>query len=540
MKKIIKILLIIFAASGIVAGSLYIFYWNAGVDIAVSNTVQAFPLTSQQKLEDFNYLYETLKSGFPYFKVKQRQFGTDWLSMYDEFKEQVLSTTNDLEYYRVLEKILNQIQNSHTNIIEPGEEYEMYAEAYRKFGPWGQVLNNARVKERYVYWKDIVTKGEIYYIPVLFRYIEGKYVADGGYAGGNPDQIGLPKGSVLDSVDGTEINEYVKSLKSQRVLAIDRVRNKPILKSFAIQSEQDVQLGVTLADNTKMSIIASPVAYRPLQDKGEKPEHLYTAEIFEEYNTAYLKVPSFNSFYVDKDREGILNFLQSSSGCDALIIDIRMNGGGSTNYWMNNIVAPLTSTKLESEAFLLFRNSDYLKPFMKHKLFFKFHALKPLESLPTIDGQPEYFENNDGVFTSSKSTVKPVGQTGFSGKIYLLVDKYVFSSAEAFAVFAKSTGWATLIGTDTGGDGIGFDPVLVALPNSGLVVRFPCEMGVAPDGKPNEETATLPDIYVEQTFDDYLKKVGQLNNGEDINTQENRLLHDTILRKALEEIAGIR
>jgi C-terminal processing protease CtpA/Prc len=537
MKKWLKILLLSLAALGILAGGLYLLYWNSKVDIAVSNEEQIFPLTSQQKREDFNYLYDTLKSGFPYFEVKQRQYGVDWLSMHDEFEAQVLSTTNDIEYYRVLQKVLNQIQNGHTNIIEPGSDYEEYADLYRDSGPWNQVFNNARVKERYAYWKGIVTESEIKYIPALFRYIEGQYIADDGYAGGKLEQIGLPKGSVLNSVDGVEINEYVQNLKSQRVLAIDRTRSKPMLKSLAIQADKEVQLGITLPDNTKTNLTVSPVGYKPLQENNQKPEHIYTAEVFEEFGTAYLKIPSFSSFYVDKDKEGILDFLQNIAQCKALIIDIRGNGGGSTNYWMDNLTAPLTSKNLESEAFLLFRNSDYLKPFMKRKMFMGIHALKPLQDLPHAAEQPAYFENNDGVFKSITSSVKPSGTTHFSGKIYLLVDKYVFSSAEAFAVFAKSTGWATLIGTDTGGDGIGFDPVVVALPHSGLVVRFPCEMGVTPDGKPNEETATTPDIYVEQTYEDYLIKVEQLNNGEDIEKLENRLLYDTVLRTAIEQIS---
>lgn len=52
---------------------------------------------------------------------------------------------------------------------------------------------------------------------------------------------------------------------------------------------------------------------------------------------------------------------------------------------------------------------------------------------------------------------------------------------------------------------MGFDPVLVALPNSKLIVRFPCGMGLNPDGSSNEEVGTTPDIYVEQTGADIIK-----------------------------------
>lgn len=101
--------------------------------------------------------------------------------------------------------------------------------------------------------------------------------------------------------------------------------------------------------------------------------------------------------------------------------------------------------------------------------------------------------------------ISPLNPVGFKGRIFLLVDDKVYSSAESFAAFAKAAKWATLVGTRTGGDGIGIDPALVSLPNSGLIVRFPLEMGLNPDGSANEEFATAPDIFAEQTYRDYLE-----------------------------------
>jgi C-terminal processing protease CtpA/Prc len=93
----------------------------------------------------------------------------------------------------------------------------------------------------------------------------------------------------------------------------------------------------------------------------------------------------------------------------------------------------------------------------------------------------------------------------FTGKIYVLVDRANYSSAEKFCVFCKATEWATLIGEETGGDGIGFDPIFISLPNSGLLVRFPAGMGLNPSGRANEEYHTMPDIKtgspLEKTLD---------------------------------------
>lgn len=532
MKKWLRNALIVLLVIVSLCGIAYIVYWNPKVDIDLSKET-AFPLSVGQKLEDFNYLYDILATGFPYFEVKKRQFGIDWLSRREMFEEQIKATANDLEYYHVLKQILSQLQNGHTNLVEPGAYYEQFAQIYRDLGPWNQVLNNPFVKKRYTYWKSILQDDTVRCLPILFRYIEGQYVVADGYAGVEVKDLGLSVGSVLETVDSVAADDYINSLQSQRVLAIDRKRNKSIVSRLVIRADQRTVLGIVNPRGKKESVSISPVDYVKSIEEGEWPEHLYATEILQD-QIAYIKIPSFSSFYVEKDREGILHFLKEIKDYETLIIDIRGNGGGSTEYWMDSLVAPLINKTLQSNAYYLFRNSEYTFPFIKRKMVFGIHGLKSLESLPVTEKRPVYFQDNEGVYSGITYRIKPRNTVGFTGRIYLLVDKHVFSSAESFAFFAKATGWATLIGTDTGGDGIGFDPVVVVLPYSGLVVRFPCEMGVTPDFYPNEENATAPDVYVEQAYQDYLKLVAMQNAGADINCFENRLQYDTILRKTLD------
>ena len=58
-----------------------------------------------------------------------------------------------------------------------------------------------------------------------------------------------------------------------------------------------------------------------------------------------------------------------------------------------------------------------------------------------------------------------------SAKRWLLVDEGVYSAADAFAAFCKNTGWATVVGRKTRGDGSAMH-VMVELPNTGLIVEF--------------------------------------------------------------------
>ena len=92
-------------------------------------------------------------------------------------------------------------------------------------------------------------------------------------------------------------------------------------------------------------------------------------------------------------------------------------------------------------------------------------------------------------------TISPTGtEKAFSGKIWLLTSPYVYSASERFADFCKRTGFAALVGQTTGGDGVGSDPALFAMPNSRTLVRFNCEYGINEDGSCNQETGTSPDF----------------------------------------------
>ena len=114
-------------------------------------------------------------------------------------------------------------------------------------------------------------------------------------------------------------------------------------------------------------------------------------------------------------------------------------------------------------------------------------------------------------------TVEPSEKSiNFGGNIYLLVDREVFSSAEALASFAKETGFATLVGEKTGGDGIGTDPYQVDLPKTGFVMRFPKELGITERGVIDELEKTTPDIKIisneENINEDSKKKVLEIED----------------------------
>ena len=85
----------------------------------------------------------------------------------------------------------------------------------------------------------------------------------------------------------------------------------------------------------------------------------------------------------------------------------------------------------------------------------------------------------------------------FKGKIWTLIGGKVYSSSEAFSIFCKKTGFSTLVGKTTGGNGMGADPGIFILPYSKLIMKYDMSYGLNPDGTDNLTYGTKPDIEIE-------------------------------------------
>jgi len=220
--------------------------------------------------------------------------------------------------------------------------------------------------------------------------------------------------------------------------------------------------------------------------------------VLEKEKVVYLSIKSFNTFNIDGDMKIIKPYLQSINNYKALIIDIRGNGGGNSSYWSNNIVPMLINKPLEETQYEAFRGGSFIEQFIKSRRGFGYEKLEPILNINKVNlkNLPPELKSDFKYFLEQKSQYQPNNSAGFNGKIYLLIDGAVFSSSERFAIFAKNTGFATLVGERTGGDGIGDDPAICVLPNSGYLFRFTKQMGLTSNGACNFENKTEPDIKV--------------------------------------------
>lgn len=232
------------------------------------------------------------------------------------------------------------------------------------------------------------------------------------------------------------------------------------------------------------------------QGGGEQTENLHTL-LLPEDGIAYLKVDDFLVDYdpdYQREAQAISDFYNAAGGCTDLIIDLRDNSGGNEGYWQNLLAAPLADAPLSCTNYALLADSENNRPYIGN--VFAPEDLHPISELPELPRLERQGLEAATHFVESTLRVEPAAErAAFHGRVWLLVGPMVYSASESFSVFCKATGFATLVGTQTGGDGIGaLDPVLLRLPNSGILIQYTMMYGLNPDGSSSEEAGTTPDI----------------------------------------------
>lgn len=385
------------------------------VFIALSISAQDNQLLSEQKINDFECLFHQLEKAYPYFDVNKRVNNVDWLANYEEYRERIMSTTNDKEFYLQIDTIVGELNCGHADLL-PTEYYSYFHSRYKiasllmaNYKPYVREMNKNQAKKKSKYWKQVIKE----------LYPESK-------AGGE------------------------------------------------------------LAD--------------------ECEEDNISFETFDHEGIAVVRIKTFLYEYIKADKEALIAFINTLHDYDNLIIDIQGNTGGDTRYWQKNIVPHLIDSTVEYSSYMAYRNNQEFRDFAGNAEGFSVDSVD-LENLP------EELYNGEYLLTKSDNEITPHKKTiAYKGQIYLLADANVYSSSEAFANFCKSSGFATVVGETTGGDGIGADPFLFTLPTSGIVIRYPGIMGLNANGSSNEEMGTTPHIFIagdnaEERFENLLKYI---------------------------------
>ena len=204
-------------------------------------------------------------------------------------------------------------------------------------------------------------------------------------------------------------------------------------------------------------------------------------------NALVLRFASFDGALLERDRRAVADALARHPDAAHIVFDITGNRGGSDAYWSAVLVAPFGGTFTQEIV-------SWLKPTPLALGQVGEDRAREAREMPgfaaalgmtrcVIDEAVIPFEPYDGEIV------------GTNARRWVLIDGGTFSAADSFASFCKATGWATLVGSATMGDGAdAYPPLLVRLPETGLLLRFSATAAANADGTLNAETGTRPDV----------------------------------------------
>ncbi|WP_244499150.1 S41 family peptidase [Thermoanaerobacter thermohydrosulfuricus] len=310
------------------------------------------------------------------------------------------------------------------------------------------------------------------------------------------------------------LNEILSKLHGRHTHVLDPGTYKYLLQSLNYKPYEDILKKSESSYKMWEKIFKNAYQEGSVEDhflRTRKRENV-VAEVIEPGKVAYLKIYSFLIDYhkegeeYKKERKKIYDFLRSIKDYPYLIIDISDNKGGDGQYWLEAIVGPLRDNlkgveNLSIEEISLVRGGDYVVEILEN--FVPDLRNNTIDKLPMYNLLPMEVKESFRYYLTMKNTIKDfekylkdIEPVGFNGKIFLLIGRATYSTANDFAKFCKKTGFATLIGERTTGDGGWCMPDIMRLPNSGLIVRFDGEMLINQDGTSYFETGTIPDIEI--------------------------------------------
>lgn len=239
----------------------------------------------------------------------------------------------------------------------------------------------------------------------------------------------------------------------------------------------------------------------------ETAEKNIITRIIEKDNIAYIKMGDMDYSSMKEDGKILSKFYKEIKDFSACIIDLRGVKNGVQQYWKENIVSPNIDASKSYTTLSLVKGA-MAKEYVSSE--YPLSEIRKLEALPAlqlkdIEGMTDFTKVTHKIKPSRK---KPM----FHGNFYLITDENVRNTGEQFAMFCKQTGFATILGTYTGG-GSSLDPLLIKLPNSGIIVRMMIDNSLNPDGASTEEYGTTPDIRIESNdvLDVVLKQIHQFH-----------------------------
>lgn len=419
-------------------------------------------LTAAEKVYGLSKFWQEVNYNFVYLNKVDL---IKWDSVYLSLIEKVQKTENDYEYYRLMKQFCAMLKDGHTNIDFP--EYIQSKLSVTMFGEYRIFIEN-------IDHKAIITR-----------------------VNSSKKDI-LPIGCEIIAVNEHPVKEYIAKFVSPYISTstshiLEDISTSEMLQGF--EGEQ-YKLKIKRPDGEIFELV---VAHSKCAEKELYPNKETTTNLLDlkwhENQIAYVALNSFQDQSIDSV---FISKLPELYKANALIIDLRKNGGGNGDYGLEILKYLIPNKKLYGPKS---RTRNHISTYKAWGEMTnpKDTAIDPEYLKAYLNFIGEYYYDFPTMLrtlkTSHKRLIIPTA---------VLIGHNTASAAEDFLVYADKQPHFTKIGSPTfGSTG---QPYHFFLPGGGLA-RVCTKQDTYPNGTEFVGIGIIPDIPVEQTLSDYMNNV---------------------------------
>jgi carboxyl-terminal processing protease len=380
-----------------------------------------------ERLAGFARLWSEVKYNFAFFDHVPE---LDWDGILLAYIPKVQAAQTDVEYYRVLRECIALLKDGHTTVG----------------GPTDQTFCEPPIRVQAV-------RGEAVVVQVCpARSIKNEEARKRLQA------AALRRGDVVTHIDGRPVQQVLSETLYPFIFASTAQDRDAKAYEHLLRGPHGttVVLDVVRADGSKAQVPLTRSNYR-----FSHPPHEFECKALEG-GIIYVNLPDFASDRVVQEFDKVFEQIRPAKG---LILDVRLNGGGSTR----NGYAILSRLIDKSVP-----GSRWKSP--KHIAAYKAWG----REVPWEEG--------------SHGTIEPHGAKHYAGSVVVLTGPETASAAEDFVVAFHACGRGKVIGQRTcGSTG---QPLMVELPGGGGA-RICTKRDTYPDGREFVGIGVIPDVEVE-------------------------------------------
>ncbi len=507
-------------------------------------------LTTEQKLTDFDYMYNIVCLGNPNKELYEEAYGISYEDVYSQYRDLVINSENEYEFFSYMSCFLS---------ILPGQHNYLKIQDYDRTARDGsfmllELYGNQEQKD-YAYswkeaWRDDVERCNEYNL-IGFNYVDGEYIGMSAATSAVRTEVLDYQGARLLSIDGCDPVDLCFEMPNRYVPTYDGI-NKCFFRDYLLFNDgmgQPHTAEILLADGTietreiyddpgyaiafSEATSVYPELFAAPSDSSNESSGDTSEEVSNEPHTYRIttdearRLVYVNSISCDTDEGARLaeELRQALNDIDAetVILDIRSNTGGSSSFCDDQLLPVLFSHDVE------FKNKVYgiRNEFTDNYCTDLYNKIVSL----FLDVTDFGYDDNTFYYTEDFSVQ---GQADGDYTIYVLTSQHTFSSGDIITCLCKEYDNATVIGTNTGGEGICGSPFNCILPESHFMFTYTPTCSERAPG--DNVYGTEPDIYIPYTVEEFTARQAIVARGESAGGYEIRQTWDQTLNQVLDMI----